>query len=52
MFKPEMGPLEKRVNTTWLDGLFEGEVDLEETDYWFTEPPGLVLRVSPKFTAP
>ena len=47
-----MGPLEKRVNTTWLDGLFEGEIDLEETDYWFTEPPGLVFRVSLKFTAP
>jgi hypothetical protein len=45
VYNPEEGPLERRVNTQWLDGMFEGEVDLEHTDYWFTEPPGARHRL-------
>ena len=45
VYNPEEGPLERRVNTQWLDGMFEGEVDLEHTDYWFTEPAGARRRL-------
>ena len=37
---PELGPLEKRVQTTWVDGLLSGDINLEDSEYWFTEPPG------------
>lgn len=36
---PELGPLERRVSTTFEDGLVQEEVDLEAMAYWFTEPP-------------
>ena len=37
---PELGPLEKRVQTTWVDGLLSGDINLEDSEYWFTEPAG------------
>jgi len=41
---PEDGPLEKRVQTTFVDGLMSGEISPEETEYWFTEPQGQHLQ--------
>ena len=41
VYKPELGPLDQRVTLSWLDGILEGEINLEDTEYWFTEPPGL-----------
>ncbi len=37
---PELGPLEKRVSATYVDGLLSGEISLEDGEYWFTEPAG------------
>lgn len=37
---PELGPLSRRVETTFLEGIYSEKVNLEETDYWFTEPEG------------
>jgi len=37
---PELGPLEKRVSSTWEEALFDGEVSMEDAQYWFTEPDG------------
>ena len=37
---PELGPLEKRVQTTWVEGLLSGDISLEDSEYWFTEPQG------------
>ena len=37
---PEQGPLEKRVSTSFLEGMITDKVNLQETDWWFTEPPG------------
>lgn len=39
-FKPELGPLSRRVETTFLEGIYSENVNLAETDYWFTEPEG------------
>jgi len=36
---PEKGPLERRVSTQFLDGLFSDEINLEDEAYWFTCPP-------------
>lgn len=44
---PEEGPLEQRVATTFIEGLFKGEPNLEESNYWFTEPPGALARWLP-----
>ena len=41
VYKPELGPLDQRVTLSWLDGILEGEINLEDTEYWFTEPEGL-----------
>ena len=37
---PELGPLERRVELTFEEALFKEEIDLDDTAYWFTEPPG------------
>ena len=37
---PERGPLERRVSTQYLDGLFSDEVKPEDAEYWFTCPDG------------
>lgn len=37
---PELGPLERRVELTYEEALFKEEIDLNDTAYWFTEPPG------------
>ena len=37
---PELGPLERRVQQTYVDGLLSGEINLEDSEYWFTEPAG------------
>lgn len=39
-FKPELGPMSRRVETTFLEGIYSDKVNMEETDYWFTEPEG------------
>lgn len=36
---PHLGPLERRVSTTFEEGLEQEEMDLEAMSYWFTEPP-------------
>lgn len=35
---PELGPLERRVEKTFLEGLFSEEISVEDTNYWFEEP--------------
>jgi hypothetical protein len=40
---PELGPLEQRVQTTFVEGLLKGDINLEDTEYWFTEPPGALV---------
>jgi hypothetical protein len=37
---PELGPLERRVDTTFLEGIFSDKVSVEDTNYWFAEPDG------------
>ena len=36
---PELGPLERRVSTTFEEGLIQEEIDTEAMKFWFTEPP-------------
>lgn len=43
---PEKGPLERRVQTTFVEGMLSGDISPEETQYWFTEPPGKHWPVS------
>eukprot|EP00877_Chromochloris_zofingiensis_P007389 jgi/Chrzof1/2903/Cz12g03120.t1 len=40
VFDPEKGDLSQRVSRTFLDELGNEEISVEETGYWFTEPPG------------
>lgn len=47
---PEKGPLEQRVQTTFVEGLLSGKSNDEDSEYWFTEPPGGLLR--PKLASP
>jgi hypothetical protein len=35
---PELGPLERRVSTTFEEGLIQEEIDTEAMKFWFTEP--------------
>jgi len=37
---PELGPLERRVEKTYEEALFEDDISVEDAQYWFTEPPG------------
>lgn len=37
---PELGPLERRVEKTFVEAIFSDEISLEDTNYWFTEPEG------------
>ena len=37
---PELGPLERRVEKTYEEALFEDDISIEDAQYWFTEPPG------------
>ena len=37
---PELGPLERRVGISYEDALFQDDISVEETSYWFTEPDG------------
>jgi hypothetical protein len=41
---PEEGPLEQRVQTTFVDGLLSGDIVPADSEYWFTEPPGGLLQ--------
>lgn len=36
----EQGGLENRTERTFLDGMGNNDVDVQETAYWFTEPEG------------
>lgn len=38
---PEKGPLGRRISRTFIDGLFSEDINIEEMQYWFTEPPGM-----------
>lgn len=38
--RPELGPLERRVSTTFEEGLETEETDPEAEKYWFSEPAG------------
>lgn len=42
---PELGPLERRVGLTYEDALFQDDISVEETSYWFTEPQGASERI-------
>lgn len=42
--EPEKGPLEQRVQATFVDGLLSGEINLEDSEYWFTQPDGMRSR--------
>ena len=37
---PELGPLERRVGLTYEDALFSDDINVKDTEYWFTEPQG------------
>lgn len=37
---PELGPLERRVEKTYEEALFEEEISPDDAQYWFTEPQG------------
>lgn len=39
---PELGPLERRVTLPFEEAFFEDadDINIEDTQYWFTEPPG------------
>lgn len=37
---PERGPLEQQISTSFVQGMMADKVNLDETNYWFTEPPG------------
>lgn len=39
--EPELGPLERRVESTFEEALFSDDISLADTEYWFTEPPGM-----------
>ncbi len=39
--QPELGPLERRVDSTYEDALFSDDIEPADTEYWFTEPPGM-----------
>ena len=37
---PEAGLLERRVSKTYIEAMYTDEVNMEDTNYWFTEPEG------------
>ena len=39
---PELGPLERRVGLTYEDALFSDDISIKDTEYWFTEPEGML----------
>ena len=41
---PELGPLERRVGRTYEDALFQDDIDIDDTNYWFNEPEGAPAR--------
>ena len=51
---PELGPLERRVGLTYEDALFSEDINVKDTEYWFTEPEGAnrVLRSEPEVSVP
>ncbi|EFJ47141.1 hypothetical protein VOLCADRAFT_92287 [Volvox carteri f. nagariensis] len=40
VFDPDKGPLEKRVQRSFLDAVTDDKVDLRDTEYWFSNPEG------------
>ncbi|GIL53544.1 hypothetical protein Vafri_9130 [Volvox africanus] len=40
VFDPDKGPLEKRVQRSFLDAVTDEKVDLRDTEYWFSNPEG------------
>ena len=40
VWDPEKGPIEERIAKTLLDEVQTDEINIQETAYWFTEPPG------------
>ena len=42
---PELGPLEQRVSKTYIEAMYSDEVSVEDTNYWFTEPEGMVVSI-------
>lgn len=41
---PELGPLERRVEKTFVEAMFTEEVNLDDMNYWFSEPEGDFCR--------
>ncbi|KXZ53751.1 hypothetical protein GPECTOR_6g668 [Gonium pectorale] len=40
VFEPDKGPLEKRVQRSFLDAVNDDKIDLRDTEYWFSNPEG------------
>ncbi len=40
VYDPDLGPLEKRIQRSYLDAVNSDIVDLRESEYWFTTPEG------------
>ncbi len=38
--RPELGPLEGRVEAQYEEAIFTNDISSEDTEYWFTEPEG------------
>ena len=45
VWDPDKGDLSQRVSSTFLQELRSNEISLEQTAYWFSTPPGLLLSV-------
>jgi hypothetical protein len=43
VWDPDKGDLSQRVSSTFLQELRSNEISLEQTAYWFSTPPGLVV---------
>ena len=40
VYDPEKGSLSQRVDKTFVEGIFSNEINVDDTNYWFTEPEG------------
>ena len=40
VYDPEKGSLSQRVEKTFVEAIFSDEINVDDTNYWFTEPEG------------
>jgi hypothetical protein len=45
VFDPEYGPLEQRIGQTQAEALTNDAINIKETAYWFSTPPGMWHRL-------